>query len=271
MQAMSDQLQSPLAAVLGAGAVLSLAMGATADVLIIGSVIVVNAAVGAWQERQAGAAARALERMGGATGRVLRHGTVRELSAEEVVKGDVLLLGAGDRVLADARLLEADSLELDEAALTGESLPVAKAPDSEHTDARVVLEGSDVTVGSGKAVVVAVGEGTRWGATAAALAVEETKESPLGQRLDRLFRQGMPVVIAGGALVTIAGILWGGAPMAQLTVGASVAVAAVPEGLPLLAGVSEAAVARRLAARSALVRRLTAVEALGRVDVVCSD
>ncbi len=271
VQAMSDQLQSPLAAVLGAGAVLSLAMGATADVLIIGSVIVANAAVGAWQERQAGAAARALERMGGATGRVLREGTVRELPSEEVVKGDILLLGAGDRVLADARLLEADALELDEAALTGESLPVAKAPDSEHADARVVLEGSDVTVGSGKAVVVAVGEGTRWGATAAALAVEETRGSPLGQRLDRLFRQGMPVVVAGGALVTIAGILWGGAPLAQLTVGASVAVAAVPEGLPLLAGVSEAAVARRLATRSALVRRLTAVEALGRVDVVCSD
>ena len=271
MQAMSDQLQSPLAAVLGAGGVLSLAMGATADVLIIGSVIVANAAVGAWQERQAGAAARALERMGGATGRVLRDGAVKEVSAEEVVRGDILLLGAGDRVLADARLLEADSLELDESALTGESLPVEKDPDSEHADARMVLEGTDVTVGTGKAVVVAVGEGTRWGATAAALAVEQTRESPLGQRLDRLFRQGMPVVVAGGALVTLAGILWGGSPLAQLAVGASVAVAAVPEGLPLLAGVSEAAVARRLATRSVLVRRLTAVEALGRVDVVCSD
>ncbi len=271
VQAMSDQLQSPLAAVLGAGAALSLAIGATADVLIIGAVIVANAGVSAWQERQAGQAARALERMGGATGRVLRDGTVREVPSEEVVKGDILLLGTGDRVLADARLLEADSLELDEAALTGESLPVEKAPDSEHADARVVLEGSDVTVGTGKAVVVAVGEATRWGATAAALTVEETKASPLGQRLDRLFRQGMPVVVAGGALVAIAGILWGGSPLAQLAVGASVAVAAVPEGLPLLAGVSEAAVARRLATRSALVRRLTAVEALGRVDVVCSD
>jgi cation-transporting P-type ATPase I len=271
VQAISDQLQSPLAAVLGAGAAVSLAMGAMADVVIIGSVIVANAAVGAWQERQAGAAAQALERMGGATGRVLRDGAVREVSADEVVRGDILMLGAGDRVVADARLLEADSLELDEAALTGESFPVEKAPDSDHVDARVVLEGSDVTVGSGKAVVVAVGEGTRWGATAAALAVEETRESPLGQRLDHLFRQGMPVVVAGGALVTIAGILWGGAPLAQLAVGASVAVAAVPEGLPLLAGVSEASVARRLVTRHALVRRLTSVEALGRVDVVCSD
>jgi calcium-translocating P-type ATPase len=227
--------------------------------------------VGAWQERQAGEAARALEQMGGATARVLRDGTVGEVAADEVVKGDIVVIGAGDRVVADARLIEADSLEVDEAALTGESLPVTKSPEADDPETRVVLEGGDVTVGSGKAVVVAVGEGTRLGATAAAIAVEETRESPLGERLDQLFKQGMPVVLAGGALVTIAGIAWGGAPLAQLAIGASVAVAAVPEGLPLLAGVSEAAVARRLATRSALVRRLTAVEALGRVDVVCSD
>ncbi len=271
IQAMADQLQSPLVAVLGASAGLSLAIGATADVVIIGAVILANAAVGTWQARQAGQAAEALERMGAASGRVLRDGEVREVSAEEVVRGDILQIGAGDRVLADARLLEAEALEVDESALTGESLPVPKTPCGEQADARVVLEGSDVTVGSARAVVVAVGGGTRWGATAAALAVEDTRVSPLGERLDRLFRQGMPVVLLGGAIVTVAGIAWGGAPLAQLAVGASVAVAAVPEGLPLLAGVSEAAVARRLAQRSALVRRLSSVEALGGVDVVCCD
>jgi calcium-translocating P-type ATPase len=269
--AMAEQLQSPLVAVLGAGAGLSLAMGATADVAIIGAVIFANAAVGAWQERQAGRAARALERMGAASARVLRDGNVHEVSAEEVVRGDVMLLGAGDRVVADARLLEADSLEADEAALTGESLPVVKEPDAERPESRIVLEGSDVTVGSAQAVVVAVGERTRLGATAAALAVEDTRESPLGERLDRLFRQGMPAVIGGGVLVAVAGIAWGGPPLAQLAVGASVAVAAVPEGLPLLAGVAEAAVARRLAGRSALVRRLSSSESLGRVDIVCAD
>src|SRR5436305_1710932 len=155
--------------------------------------------------------------------------------------------------------------------MTGESLPVPKAPDADDPPSRIVLEGSDVTVGSGQAVVVAVGEGTRLGATAAALAVEDTRESPLGERLDRLFRQGMPAVLGGGLLVAAAGIAWGGAPLTQLTVGASVAVAAVPEGLPLLAGVAEAAMARRLAGRSALVRRLSASESLGRVDIVCAD
>jgi calcium-translocating P-type ATPase len=269
--AMTDQLQSPLVAVLGVGAGISLALGATADVAIIGAVIIANAAVGAWQERQAGRAAQALERMGAAGARVLRDGTVREVSAEEVVRGDVMLLGAGDRVVADARLLEADALEADEAALTGESLPVVKNPDTERPESRIVLEGSDITVGSGKAVVVAVGDRTRLGATAAALAVEDTRESPLGERLDLLFRQGMPAVVGGGLLVAVAGIAWGGPPLAQLAVGASVAVAAVPEGLPLLAGVTEAAVARRLASRSALVRRLSSSESLGRVDIVCAD
>jgi calcium-translocating P-type ATPase len=267
----TEQLQSPVAMVLGAGAGVSLAVGATADVAIIAAVIAANAVVGAWQERQAGKAAAALEQIGAASARVLRDGRMRELPADRVVRGDILLLSAGDRVVADARLLEADALEVDEAALTGESWPVPKAPDADRREGRIVLEGSDVTVGSGKAVVVAVGDRTRLGAMAAALAVEETRESPLGQRLDRLFKQGLPAVIGGGLLVTLAGIAWGGSPVAQLTLGASVAVAAVPEGLPLLAGVAEAAVARRLARRSALVRRLSAVESLGRVDIVCAD
>jgi cation-transporting ATPase I len=269
--AMAEQLQSPLVAVLGMGAGISLAVGATADVAIIGAVIIANAAVGAWQERQAGRAAQTLKRMGAASARVLRDGAVREVSAEQVVLGDVMLLGAGDRVVADARLLEADALEADEAALTGESLPVVKDPEAGRPESRIVLEGSDITVGSGQAVVVAVGDRTRLGATAAALAVEDTRESPLGERLDRLFRQGMPAVIGGGLLVTVAGIAWGGAPLAQLALGASVAIAAVPEGLPLLAGVAEAAVASRLASRSALVRRLSSSESLGRVDIVCAD
>ncbi|WP_249018674.1 HAD-IC family P-type ATPase [Conexibacter sp. S30A1] len=271
LAAMGEQLESPLVALLGAGAGLSLVLGELADVVIIGSVIVVNAAVGAWQERQAGQAAQALERFGASSARVLRDGEPREVAAEEVVPGDLLLLHSGDRVIADARLLCAESLELDESALTGESLPVSKAPDAEREADRIVLEGSDVTVGTATAVVVAVGDRTRLGATAAALSVQETRATPLGERLEVLFRQGIPVIAAGGLLVTLAGIAWGGAPLTQLAVGASVAVAAVPEGLPLLAGVAEASVARRLATRNAFVRRLASVESLGRVDIVCVD
>ncbi|MCW2952584.1 MAG: family hydrolase [Conexibacter sp.] len=266
-----DQIRSPLTGILAAGAGLSLALGEVGDVAMIAAVIAANAAVGAWQERQAGKAAETLQRMGAVTARVVRDGEVVTVPAEDVVRGDVLVLASGDGVVADARLLEADGLEADEAALTGESLPVAKFVDDGPDAARVVLEGSDVTVGGGRAVVVAVGSGTRLGATAAALALHETRESPLGDRLNRLFRQGLPLIAGGGVLVALAGIVSGGAPLAQVALGASIAIAAVPEGLPLLAGVAEAAVARRLSRRGALVRRLGAVEALGRVDVACCD
>jgi cation-transporting P-type ATPase I len=269
--AVMDQIRSPLTGVLAAGAVVSLSLGAVADVAIIAAAIGANIAVGTWQERQAGRAAEALERLGSVQAKVLRDGEPDCVSAEDVVPGDILVLASGDRVVADARLLEADALETDEAALTGESLPVAKGPDMPGDADRVVLEGSDVTVGSGKAIVVAVGAGTRLGATAAALAMDETQQSPLGRRLGELFHQGLPVLVIGGALVTASGLLWGRPLVEQLALGASIAIAAVPEGLPLLAGVAQAGVARRLAPRRALVRRLAAVEALGRVDVAACD
>jgi cation-transporting ATPase I len=264
-------MRSPLTGVLAAGAVVSLWVGAAADVAIIAAAIGANVAVGTWQERQAGRAAEALERLGSVQAKVLRDGEPVCVSAEALVSGDVVLLASGDRVVADARLIEDEALEVDEAALTGESLPVAKAVDAPSESDRVVLEGSDVTVGSGKAVVVAVGAGTRLGATAAALALDETRESPLGRRLGHLFHQGLPVLFTGGALVTASGLLWGKPLVEQLALGASIAVAAVPEGLPLLAGVAQAGVARRLAGHRALVRRLAAVEALGRVDVAACD
>ncbi len=269
--AIFDQLNSPLTGILAAGAAVSLVLGEVGDVVMIGAVIVVNTAVGAWQERQAGRAAEALERMSARTATVLRDGERAVVDADELVPGDLILLAGGDRIPADARLIASDDLEVDEAALTGESQPVPKAADGGTEASRVVLEGSDVTVGTARAVVVAVGAGTRMGATAAAIALEETRESPLGQRLSRVFRQGLPLIVGGGLLVTVAGLLWGQPLVPQLALGASIAVGAVPEGLPLLAGVGQAAVARRLASRGALVRRLAAVEALGRVDVACSD
>ncbi len=271
LRAVLDQLNSPLTGVLGAGAAVSLALGGIGDVALIAAVIVANTAVGVWQERQAGRAAEALERMSARTATVLRDGQLEEIDAEELVAGDVIALAGGDRVPADARVIAADDLEVDEAALTGESMPVRKASQGGTDAGRVVLEGSDVTVGNARALVVAVGRGTRMGATAAAIALEETRESPLGQRLSRMFRQGLPLIVGGGLLVTVSGLLWGQPLVPQLALGASIAVSAVPEGLPLLAGLGQAAVARRLASRGALVRRLAAVEALGRVDVACSD
>ncbi|HEV2093186.1 MAG TPA: HAD-IC family P-type ATPase [Rubrobacter sp.] len=271
LDAILDQIRSPLTAILAAGAGLSLVLGATGDVAMMGAMIAANAAAGAWQERQADRTTEELERMGTVSARVLRDGRPAEVPADEVVVGDVLLLGPGDRVAADARLLLAQGLEVDEAALTGESLPVAKSPAADTDIGRIVLEGSDVAVGTGRAVVVAVGRDTRMGATAAALAGDEPRQSPLTARLNLLLRQVLPLVAAAGAVVVASGLLRGRALMPQLAIGASIAVAAVPEGLPLLAKIGEAAVARRHPGRNALVRHLSAVEALGRVDVACAD
>jgi calcium-translocating P-type ATPase len=205
------------------------------------------------------------------TARVLRDGGERVVPADQLVPGDVILLAGGSRVAADARVISAAALEVDEAALTGESLPTPKVPDGATDADRIVLEGTDVTSGTGRAVVVAVGRDTRMGAIAAALAEEGGRRSPLDERLARILWHGLPLIAAGGAIVTVAGLAWRRPLLSQLALGTSVAIAAVPEGLPLLAGVAEAAVARRLALRRALVTRLSAVEALGRVDVACAD
>ncbi len=269
--ALLDQIYSPLTGILAAGAGLSLVLGSTADVVMIGAMIVANAIAGAWQEHRADQAAAALDRLGTISARVLRDGRSVVVPANEVVPGDVILLAPGERVAADVRLFSANGLEVDEAALTGESLPVTKAPSGGTDASRIVLEGSDVVVGSGRGVVVAVGPNTRMGAIAAALSLEDAPSSPLSTRLSRMLRQVLPAIAAGGVIVTVAGVLRGETLISQLALGASIAVAAVPEGLPILGKVGEAAVARRLSGRHALVRRLSAVEALGRVDVACTD
>ncbi|HEV2131540.1 MAG TPA: cation-transporting P-type ATPase [Longimicrobiaceae bacterium] len=270
--AILDQLRSPLTVILGAGAGLSLFLGETAELIMIGAMLAANVAAGAWQEHQSDQAAEALKRMGTAVARVLRGGRVVTLPASEIVPGDVLLLARGDRVVADARLVNAEGLEVDEAALTGESLPVPKAPTGGADASRVVLEGSDVIAGTGRAVVVAVGPKSRMGAIAAALALEAPqRQSPLTARLSQMLRLVLPIAAAGGGIVALSGLLRRQPLGPQLALGATVALTAVPEGLTLLAAMGEAAVARRLASRNALVHRPSAVEALGRVDVVCTD
>jgi cation-transporting ATPase I len=271
LDAVARQMASPLVAFLAGGAVLSLSIGAVGDAAMIGAVVLANALVGAWQERQAGQATRALQQLGPPLARVLRAGREEEIPARRLVPGDVLVLVPGDRIAADARLLEAASLEIDEAALTGESIAVAKSAHNGTDASRVVLEGTDVTAGTGRAVVVAVGADTRMGAIAAALREDGRGPSVLDERLGRIVWRALPFILLGGVAATVSGIAAGRPAVQQLALGASIAIAAVPEGLPLLAGVAEAGVARRLARRHALVTRLSAVEALGRVDVACVD
>lgn len=271
LPALVEQFTSPLTLILGGSAVVALLLGSVGNAAIIGATVIANSAVAAWQERQVGKATEALERMGTARARVLRDGEEMTILASDLVPGDVLVLQAGDRVTADARLIQAQNLEVDEAALTGESLAASKHAEGGSDASRIVLEGSDVTVGSARAVVVAVGRYTRMGATAAALATGEMRQSAIGMRLSRMLWQTLPFAAIAGVVVTGSGLLRGRALATEIVMGITVALAVLPESLPVLAQVGEAGVARRLASRQALVRRLSAVEALGRVDVACAD
>jgi calcium-translocating P-type ATPase len=265
------QLQSPLTAAYAGAAFLSFTFGAVGDVALLLAAVAANTLVETWQEHQVDRAAQELRSAGAESARVYRGGSERSIGADDVVPGDIVILAPGERIPADARLIAADALEVDEAPLTGESFPVAKSPRGGTDASRIVLEGTDVVAGTGRAVVVAVGEETRMGATTAVLAANGDGESALTMRLDQIFRRSLPAMLAGGALVTVSGVLWRRSAASQLALGTTVALGAMPEGLPLLAAVAQAGVARRLSRRRALLRRLSAVETLGRVDVACVD
>jgi cation-transporting ATPase I len=202
-------------------------------------------------------------------------GSTRSVPADDLRPGDLILVRPGDVVPADARLLAVENLEMDEAGLTGESIAVPKqvraTPGAELADrACMVYEGSTVLAGSGRAVVVAVGNQTEAGR---ALQLARRSPAPAGMqaRLEELTRRGLPVTLLGGAAVTVLGVLRGQPLRSALGSGVSVAVAAVPEGLPLVATVAQLSAARRLSRRGVLVRSARTVEALGRIDTICFD
>jgi cation-transporting ATPase I len=276
VRTVSGELADPLTPVLGAGAGATAVLGETADAVLVGSVTVVNALLGALQRMRAETALESLlleqdVRMR----RETDGGGVEEVAAGELRVGDVVAVSSGDVLAADARLLAADDLEVDESSLTGESLAVAKSvaatPGAEVADRRCMLfDGTTVVAGCGRAVVVAVGSATQAGRAARAAG---TGAPPAGvqARLAELTRSVLPLTLAGGGAVTALGVLWRRPLREAVSAGVAVAVAAVPEGLPLVATVAQQAAARRLSARGAVVRSARVLEALGRVDTVCFD
>jgi Ca2+-transporting ATPase len=255
----------------------SVALGEVADAAAIGAIIVLNALVGFFQEHRAERAVHALRALSAPRARVLRDGRSALIPAREVVVGDVLELEAGDVVAADARLLEAHALQVVEALLTGESVPVDKdttptpadAPLAERRD-RVFL-GTAVASGRGVAEVVAIGMGTEMGHIARLLATTETTATPLERQLEGLGRTLLSICLGIVGLVLLLG-LWRGLPWIDVLLSSvSLAVAAVPEGLPAIVTIALALGVQRMAARHALVRRLAAVETLGCTTVICTD
>jgi Ca2+-transporting ATPase len=272
------QLTSVPVLLLAGSAALSIATGGVGDALVILVVVVANAAIGAYTEHHAETTITALTRLELAPALAQRNGTASRVDVPSLVPGDVITLGRGDVVAADARLLDADDLTLDESALTGESVAVTKtvaplpAPYVPLADRQnMVYRGSTVTGGSGLAVIVATGGSTEVGRVQALVAEAGQPDTPLQRQLDRLGHELMVItgVVAGGLVVI--GLLRGYRLTEILRTAISLAVAAVPEGLPTVATTTLAAGVRRLRADGLLVRRLDAIETLGAIQVIGLD
>ncbi|QLG48187.1 cation-translocating P-type ATPase [Natrinema halophilum] len=271
------QFDSVLIWVLLAAAGLSIWASHGVDAVLIGIIVVANGLFGFVQDYRAEQSLESLRQLAAPTATVRRMGESLTIDATRLVPGDVVVLRGGDVVPADGRLLEETDLEIDEAALTGESVPVTKSTDSVELETPLaerecmVYKGTNVTRGKGVAVVTDTGMETAVGEIARVLAGTEETETPLQGELDRLGRTlGIGVVVLSllvGPLLVLRGT---GAIQAALTA-VSLAVAAIPEGLPAVVTLTLALGVRRMSYENALVRRLPAVEALGAVDVVCTD
>ncbi len=271
------QFKSPLIYILFVAAVLAVALGHHGDAGVILAVVLVNALIGSYQEGRAERSMAALRRLSSLQVRVLRDGCERVVAAHALVPGDTVLLAAGDAVAADARLVDAVQLQVAEAALTGESVPVSKSvaavPEATGLADRhgMVYAGTHVTAGRARAVVVATGVHTEVGRIAGLTQGAEEPQTPLELRLAQFGRALVGAALALFVVVVLLG-LWRDLPLAEvLMVAISQMVSMVPEGLPVAMTIALAVGMQRMADRGAIIRRLSAVETLGSTTVICSD
>lgn len=272
------QMKEILVLILIAAAVISGSIGEWEDSIVILVIVLLNSIIGVLQENKAENALKALKDMTKPSAKVVRSSTVLQIRADEVVPGDVILLDAGDSVPADARLVEAVSLMSNESALTGESVPVEKNPDVMSTDQvptgdqkNMIFMGTTITGGRGRAVVVETGMKTQLGLVAQLIEEAAPEPTPLQQRLGKLGKiLGIAAVVIVTAVFFIG--MWRGEDLLEMfMVAISLAVAAVPEGLPAVVTIVLALGVTRMSRRQAIIRKLPAVETLGTATVICSD
>jgi Ca2+-transporting ATPase len=271
------QLLTGMTLLLGAAAGASALIGESLNAALIAGVVVVNAGLGAGQEYRAERAIAALRRYTAPVARCRRDGRLQSVRAADLVPGDIVLLHAGDAVPADGRILESYACEVVEAVLTGEAVPALKNPDPVPPNAVLaertcmVYMGTAVAAGRARAVIVATGMDTAVGHIAGLLEQPDRAQTPLGTRLATVSRSLAGLALAGGGLFVAAGLVRG-LPVASLVMGGvSLVTAAVPEGLPAVVTIALSAAVQRMSRRSLIVRRLSAVEMLGRVTVICCD
>jgi magnesium-transporting ATPase (P-type) len=271
------QLQSPLIYLLFIAAALAAGLGHWGDTAVILAVVLANALIGAFQEGRAERSMAALRRLSTLQARVLREGREQAVAARELVPGDILLLAAGDAVGADARLIDAAQLQVAEAALTGESVPVSKdlaaLPEATSLADRrnMVYSGTYITAGRARAVVTATGAHTEVGAVARLTEDSQQPKTPLELRIAQ-FGRYLVVAALGLFVIVVALGLLRALPLAEVVmVAISQMVSMVPEGLPVAMTIALAVGMQRMAGRGAIIRRLSAVETLGSTTVICSD
>ena len=271
------QFRGVVVLILAAAMALALASGQWPEAMALAAVILINAGIGFASEWNAMKSMAALHKMGEGGTTVRREGREREVPNEELAPGDIVLVGGGGLVPADLRVLEAKSLLVGEAALTGESVPVSKTPRAVAADAPLaerggmLFKGTVVTEGTATAVVVATGMETELGNISKLAEDEDKMTAPLQKRLDRLGGRLGWVALGSGVAVTAAGLLVGRPVRQMIETGIALGVAAVPEGLPIVTTIALARGMWVMARRNALIRRLNAVETLGATRVIFTD
>lgn len=274
---LAEQFKNVLIIILLIATSLSAVMGHGIEAIAITVIVVFAVLLGFVQEYRAERAIEALRRMAAPTSTVFRDGVEVEVPANEIVPGDVVLIRSGDRIPADARLIESHSLKIEESALTGESVPVEKSTEKldqgiSPADRRnMVFAGTAAVYGRGRAVVTATGMDTEFGKIALMLETVESGRTPLQKNLDRIGSMLARAALVIVAVIVVLGVVRGQPLIDMVVFGIALAVAVVPEALPAVVTISLAIGVQRLAKRNALMRKLPAVETLGSTSVICSD
>jgi Ca2+-transporting ATPase len=271
------QFKETLILMLVAAAAISFFIGEATDSAVILAIVLASAGLGFYQEFRAEKSLELLRRIAAPTATVLRNGQEKEVSTRELVPGDLLILHTGDKVSADSRIIEAFNLQIDEAAFTGESVPVSKFPESlpEQTPLQertnTAFSGTLVTSGRGKSVVLATGMRTEFGKIAYSIESAEQTRTPLEKRMDELGNWMIKVLLATVGVIALLGVLRGHGLVEMFLWGVSLAVAAVPEALPAVVTGALSIGVYRMARRNAIIRHLPATETLGSTTVICTD
>lgn len=273
-----NQFKDFMVLVLVGATLISGLLGEYLDAITILAIIVMNGILGFVQEFRAERSLRALKELSAPSAKVMRSGRLQEVAAKSLVPGDIIMLESGDRIPADVRFLEVNSLYVEESALTGESVPVSKRTEqiSEEDvplgDRRNLgFLGTMVTRGTAKAVVVGTGMNTEMGKIADLIQTTDAMETPLQHRLEQLGKLLIIIALGLTVMVVVAGILHGQPAYGMFLAGVSLAVAAIPEGLPAIVTIALALGVQRMIKRKAIVRKLPSVETLGCASVICSD